>query len=56
MSNDTQQKIPLIRRLRTYFLTGLVVDAARKSIIRQARKLQDQGELILASPEGGDFV
>ena len=31
-----------------------VVDAARKSIIRQARKLQDQGELI-ASPEGGDF-
>ena len=32
-----------------------VVDAARKSIIRQARKLQDQGEL-LASPEGGDFV
>ena len=33
-----------------------VVDAARKSIIRQARKLQDQGELILASPEGGDFV
>jgi len=33
-----------------------VVDAARKSIIRQARKLQDKGELILASPEGGDFV
>ena len=27
MSNDTQQKIPLIRRLRTYFLTGLVVAA-----------------------------
>ena len=33
-----------------------VVDAARKSIIRQARKLQDKGELILASPDGGDFV
>ena len=33
-----------------------VVDTARKSIIRQARKLQDKGELILASPEGGDFV
>ena len=32
------------------------VDAARKSIIRQARKLQDKGELILASPDGGDFV
>ena len=27
MSNETQQKIPLIRRLRTYFLTGLVVAA-----------------------------
>ena len=27
MSNDTQQKISLIRRLRTYFLTGLVVAA-----------------------------
>ena len=33
-----------------------IVDAARKSIIRQARKLQDAGELILASPDGGDFV
>jgi len=33
-----------------------VVDTARKSIIRQARKLQDKGELILASPDGGDFV
>ena len=33
-----------------------VVDASRKSIIRQARKLQDKGELILASPDGGDFV
>ena len=33
-----------------------VVDAAQKSIIRQARKLQDKGELILASPDGGDFV
>ena len=33
-----------------------IVDAARKSIIRQARKLQDAGELILASPGGGDFV
>ncbi len=33
-----------------------VVDAARKSIIRQARQLQDKGELILASPDGGDFV
>ena len=27
MSNEIQQKIPLIRRLRTYFLTGLVVAA-----------------------------
>ena len=27
MSEDTQQKIPLTRRLRTYFLTGLVVAA-----------------------------
>ncbi len=33
-----------------------VVDLARKSIIRQARQLQDKGELILASPDGGDFV
>jgi len=33
-----------------------VVEAAKMSIIRQARKLQDQGELILASPDGGDFV
>ena len=32
-----------------------VVDAARKSIIRQARKLQDKGELILPL-DGGDFV
>ena len=37
-------------------LASAVVDAARKSIIRQARKLQDKGELILASPDGGDFV
>ena len=27
MSEDNQQKIPLTRRLRTYFLTGLVVAA-----------------------------
>ena len=35
-----------------------VTDAedAQLSIVRQARKLQDAGEIILASPDGGDFV
>ena len=32
------------------------VDDAQKDIIRTARKMQDKGELVLASSDGGDFV
>ena len=32
------------------------VDEAQKDIIRTARKMQDKGDLVLASSEGGDFV
>ena len=32
------------------------VDEAQKDIIRTARKMQDKGDLVLASSDGGDFV
>ena len=31
-------------------------DEAQRDIVRQARKLQDAGEIILASADGGGFV